>query len=98
MAESPTLNPEGESPALHNENETASPVNTSTDSTPSEIDAILLEARQRRARVRAKTEEIINRNSQLVRNETMDTKEVVAWGIALALVAGLLYTFIITFI
>ena len=91
MDNTSTVNTEGETPEINKEIQTESPVNSS----PTEIDALLLEARQRRARVRAKTEEIIHRNSQLARNETMDTKNIIAWGIVLAMVAGLIYYSII---
>ena len=100
MAESSTANPEGENSPLTQENETESPViitpsESPVNNTSPEIDALLLEARQRRARVRAKKDEII---TQLSRNDTTDTKDLIAWGIAFALVAIFIYSIVIKFI
>ena len=62
-----------------------------TQSPPNHDYTILNEARQRRARIRARTEEIIHRQSQLTYNNQTMKKEILCWVVALSLVVGLVY-------
>ena len=62
-----------------------------TQSLPNHEYTILHEARQRRARIRARTEEIIRRQSQLTYNNEIRKKEILCWVVALSLVCGLVY-------
>lgn len=63
----------------------------SIQSPPNHEYTILHEARQRRARIRARTEEIIQRQSQMTYNNQTMKKELLCWVVALSLVAGLVY-------
>ena len=67
-----------------------------SDATTAAVEAnpaneFLQQARERRARIRTKTQEILDRQSQMTAKTSFDLKELVLWGIALSLVVGLVY-------